>query len=120
MRCWRNDILEWTRNGKNLRYGGSVTEAKNEFGGTIYSSGHGTEQNFKVSGSVAEQPFSVDTERNKFSKSAEAWRKRGETAILGGHETEQIFIVGVSVAEAWRNNFLGRSGRVVPFRYYPW
>ena len=64
---------------QNLRFGGSVTEAKNEVRGQHPPAG---------------------TERNKFFKSAEAWRKRGGTAILGGHETEQIFKVGGSVTEA--------------------
>ena len=44
---------------QNLRFGGSVTEAENEFRGTIPSSGHGTEQKFKFGGSVAERKVKV-------------------------------------------------------------
>ena len=57
---------------QNLRFGGSVTEAENDFRGTIPSSGHGTEQKFKFGGSAAERPSSVDTEREGLT---EVWRK---------------------------------------------
>ena len=48
-----------------------MTEAENEFHGTIPSSGHGTEQNIEFGGSVAERPSSLNTERERL---AEAWR----------------------------------------------
>ena len=69
----------WSSRGhgteQNLRYGGSVTEAENEFGGTIYCSG---------------------LERNKFSNSAEGWRNsppRWKRNVIK-------FQLGGSVAEA--------------------
>ena len=40
---------------QNLVFGGSVTEAENEFRGMIPFSGHGTEQNLRFGGSVAER-----------------------------------------------------------------
>jgi len=41
---------------QNLRFGGSVTEVGNEFGGTVPFGGRGTEQNLRFGGSVAEGP----------------------------------------------------------------
>ena len=58
--------------------------------GSRLSRGHGTEQKLDTRGSVAEVEnvvcgtiYCSGHERNKFSNSAKAWRKRGETTPLG-------------------------------------
>ena len=60
-----------------MRFGESVTEAKNEFRGTIPFSGHGTEQKFKFDGSMAEAWRNGPPRWTRNVIKFEVWRKRG-------------------------------------------
>ena len=81
---------------QKLKFGRSETEVENGFGRTLHCSGHGTEQKIRFGGSVTK-----------------VGNESGRTASVEA-ELREI----KDLAEAWRNDSLGRSGCIVPFRIW--